>query len=104
MDKTNAERQRRYIQRLKAGGGGVTNAGLEQANARIRDLEAELGKATESIAALKAHLRLAMQAEADLRRERLERVAQAQVSRDEVSRRAAKKRNPHCRRMKSATE
>src|SRR5262245_41708366 len=41
MDRTNAERQRRYIQRLKErAAGGVSKA----ADARIRELEAEIAK------------------------------------------------------------
>jgi hypothetical protein len=49
MDRTNAERQRRYIARLKqqaAAQGGVTNASaVAKLEARIRELEAELARA-----------------------------------------------------------
>jgi hypothetical protein len=64
MDRTNAERQRRYIARLKAkaaAGDGATNAdeaaaALAKATARIAKLEAELAAKNQEIAGLRTTL------------------------------------------------
>ena len=56
-DRTNAERQRRYIARLKAqAANGASNAPPDHAAARIAELEKTAAVAAAEIAALKAEL------------------------------------------------
>jgi hypothetical protein len=59
MDNTNAERQRRYIQRLKERAAGVTNAPAAAASAKLQarctDLERQLADAKARIAQLEQH-------------------------------------------------
>jgi predicted nucleic acid-binding Zn-ribbon protein len=103
LDRTNAERQRRYIQRLKARAAGVTNASdtageiaalkqeLTQAKARIAELEAarptERDGKDPRVAELQRELQ---QAKARITEMGLERAAERQAFRDEWERRAAK--------------
>jgi hypothetical protein len=78
MDRTNAERQRRYIQRLKARAAGVTNA--PAATSEIAALEQELAQAKEKLVA--ANARITEMGH--------KRAAERQAFRDEWERRAAK--------------
>jgi hypothetical protein len=94
MDRTNAERQRRYIAKLKARAGGVTNASADPEIAKLRQ---ELAQAQAEIAALTAALEEAgaalAQAIAALKAERQAAAPAAKrppLSPEEKARRAAK--------------